>query len=574
MAETVQFGRYELVSLLGEGGMAKVYRAVLSGPMGFKKQVAIKRIDPKLTEDEKLVHALINEARLGGQLRHRNIVEIYEFNQVAGNYYLAMEYIDGWTLSRLVRESITLKQYIPRSVVIEIIIEVCRGLSHAHSLKDEGSGESLNLVHRDLKPENIMVGRDGEVKVMDFGIAKADSNPFHTTAVDTTKGTPVYMSPEQVQAHPLDCRSDIFSLGSIIYHLLTFDMAFGHSELLTTLHAVLNADITKALERTRKLAPEFESVIIQCLEKDPADRYQSARDLSAELKMMQKETEGPTLAEWIESLDGLPDPVLPGEFGDHIPTPLATGTLSLTNVEMLEDTDSVPQQEAQFAPGDLTNWFDEQFFDTGEPKSPPTDDVGLTRAQESVKNAKRKFPVAVAGSIIGIIILFIAIIFVITQDTKTDEIVPNATIATNANSDSAMNTAATSDLTPRPQVQVLEFPDEATPAIEELPTPEPVQVLERPTPKPAPEVTPTPEPIALVEKVQREGTAVLSSYPWSEVSVDGKSVGNTPQRSLKLSAGVHTVVFTCTVCDPQESITKSVTIVADGKITEIARFGQ
>ena len=246
----VPFGRYKLLNLLGEGGMAKVYRALLSGPMGFEKEVAVKRLDPKVTADERVVKALINEARLGGQLRHKNIVEIYEFNHVDGHYFMAMEYVDGWTLEALVRRCRNRREHLPASVVCEIVTSICRGLGYAHSLEDK-AGRALNLVHRDLKPANVMVSREGDVKLMDFGIAKADSNLYKTTAEDVTKGTPVYMSPEQVTGAVLDQRSDIFSLGSILVELITNDTPFFANSLLAVMHAVLNANIETSLEKVR-----------------------------------------------------------------------------------------------------------------------------------------------------------------------------------------------------------------------------------------------------------------------------------------------------------------------------------
>ena len=281
--EPVPFGRYRLLNLLGEGGMAKVYRAVLSGPMGFEKEVALKRLDRKLTEDERVVKALINEARLGGQLRHKNIVEIYEFNEVDGNYFMAMEYVNGWTLDTIIRRCRIRSEFVPGTVVVEILGSICRGLDYAHTLIHK-DGQPLNLVHRDLKPGNLILSRDGDVKIMDFGIAKSDTNLYKTTAADVTKGTPIYMSPEQVTGSTLDHRSDIFSLGSIIHELVTLQVPFMGDNLLAIMHAILGAEIGPARERVRRLEPGLEPVLARCMARDPGERYQSSKELGQGLR--------------------------------------------------------------------------------------------------------------------------------------------------------------------------------------------------------------------------------------------------------------------------------------------------
>jgi eukaryotic-like serine/threonine-protein kinase len=345
--EPVPFGRYRLLNLLGEGGMAKVYRAVLSGPMGFEKEVALKRIDNKLTEDERVVRALINEARLGGQLRHKNIVEIYEFNQIAGNYFMAMEYVDGWTLDTVLRHCRRQGDLIPGSVVVEMLGSVCRGLEYAHTLiaKD---GQALNLVHRDLKPGNIILSRDGDVKIMDFGIAKADTNLYKTTAADVTKGTPIYMSPEQVTGGTLDQRSDLFSMGSILHELVTLQVPFAGDNLLAIMHAILNADITEARRRVAKLEPALVSVLSKCMARDREERFQSAKDLGKGLREIRRELKpGPTLHEWLEDfVASLPAPTATGEFGpDGAPVAMqgkpAQGTQSLASVSKTTDEPAV-----------------------------------------------------------------------------------------------------------------------------------------------------------------------------------------------------------------------------------------
>ena len=278
-----KFGSYRLTHLLGKGGMASVYRAVRSGPMGFAKQVAIKRLHSSLTRDSAILKALVNEARIGGQLKHPNIVEIYEFNRVDDTYYLAMEFIDGWTLDRVMQLAQRYQLELPTRVALDMAMQVCEGLHYAHTLESL-EGVEVRLVHRDIKPANIIVGRDGVTKIMDFGIAKADTNLFKTTLVDTTKGTPHYMSPEQVAGDPnLTAVSDIFAMGSLIYELISGKILFEGNSLASVLFAVSRAEVDQQIDSLDRLVPGIGEILAICLARDPASRFPSARALQRAL---------------------------------------------------------------------------------------------------------------------------------------------------------------------------------------------------------------------------------------------------------------------------------------------------
>ena len=288
------FGGYKLTNLLGKGGMASVYRAVKAGPMGFAKEVAVKRIHKELTDNEELLKGLINEARLGGQLKHPNIVEVYEFDKVGDTYYLAMEFVDGWTLDHVLNFGRKYHEAMPIEVVVDIMIQVCAALDYAHTLESL-DGKAVNLVHRDLKPGNIIVAKNGVAKLMDFGIAKASTNLFHTTVADTTKGTPYYMSPEQVAgAKDLKATSDIFALGSVLYELATQTILFRGESLPAVLFAVVKADVKAKLALLDQKAPGLSPMLTKCLQKKPQDRYQSARELGTALEAYRDTLPGTT----------------------------------------------------------------------------------------------------------------------------------------------------------------------------------------------------------------------------------------------------------------------------------------
>jgi len=220
-----RFGPYVLVSLLGEGGMARVFRAVREGPMGFRKELAIKRIREDLTrENDQLVRALINEARLGGQLKHANVVDTYEFGVVEGQHYIAMEFVNGLTLRSLIAGARRRGVRLPRGAVLDLAVQTCKGLEYAHDLSGP-DGEPLGLVHRDLKPGNIIISAEGVSKIMDFGIARSATALYQTTATNVTKGTLTFMSPEQLgDARNLDHRSDLFAMGGILFEALTSEV--------------------------------------------------------------------------------------------------------------------------------------------------------------------------------------------------------------------------------------------------------------------------------------------------------------------------------------------------------------
>ncbi len=279
-----RLGRYTLLEPVGEGGMAEVFRARLDGPMGFQKTLAIKRIrDQVVRQDEEHVRALINEARIGGKLRHPNIVEVYDLGEDGGAYYIAMEFVEGVTLTDIMRVAREHRVTVPPAVLLDIGIQVCRGLAYAHRTEGE-EGESLDLVHRDLKPSNIMVSMGGVAKIMDFGIAKASSNLFDTTATGIAKGTPLYMSPEQLRGmRPLPSCSDLFSVGVLLTELATGKLLFAGRTIPEIITRVLNQPLNDAIDEADQRVPGIKPVLERLLDRDVAARYQDANEVAVEL---------------------------------------------------------------------------------------------------------------------------------------------------------------------------------------------------------------------------------------------------------------------------------------------------
>ncbi len=299
-----RFGKYLLLEVLGKGANAHVFRAVQSGAMGFRKEVAVKQILPHVAGKESVVHGLINEARVAGYLRHRNIVEVYEFDQVGDTYYLAMEYVPGFALSEVIERSREIGEPLPGGIVAAIAAQTCDGLQCAHDALDQ-KGNALGMVHRDIKPGNVMVTFDGVVKVMDFGVVKAASNLFTTSSADVTKGTPIYMSPEQVRGLPLDRRSDVFGLGSVIAELITGEVTFFDTDLMAVLHLVDRAEIDPMLAKVEGQVPELVPILRLALQKAPDDRFPSAEAMAEAIRRIELPVASDAeLGEWLRRFMG------------------------------------------------------------------------------------------------------------------------------------------------------------------------------------------------------------------------------------------------------------------------------
>jgi len=290
----VPFGRYELIELVGEGAMAQVFRARRVGPVGFRKEVAIKRLrQGAVGQNEQMQEALFNEARNGGLLRHPGIVEIYEFDQADSAWYLAMEFVNGWTLEDVLWRAASNDIPHPfasengapalsQRVVLDIARQIADALAHAHEATDE-QGTPLRLVHRDLKPANVFIDRRGVVKLADFGLAKSRINVRQTTDADRTKGSPLYMSPEQVAGGAVDGRSDLFALGSLIVEMATGCAPFEGDTVANTLVRVMDAQWPQAEALMAHHAPVLLPTVRRLLQKETAARYSSARALAHDL---------------------------------------------------------------------------------------------------------------------------------------------------------------------------------------------------------------------------------------------------------------------------------------------------
>lgn len=276
-----RLGQYILLEKVASGGMAEIFKAKKIGIEGFEQVLAVKRILPHLSSDEEFVRMFIAEAKLVAQLTHKNIVQIYDFGKEEQNYFIAMEYVRGKDLKALLKKVSLERRKLPVAIAVFIAKEVAAALSYAHSQKDS-AGNDLNIIHRDISPQNILVSYDGEVKIVDFGIAKASTHSKTTTGM--LKGKLSYMSPEQAWGKSVDHRSDIFSLGVVIYEMLTGRKLFQGDSEVGTLEMIRKARIEPLPSAVNMDLPSgLESKVLKALAREASERYQNASDMELDL---------------------------------------------------------------------------------------------------------------------------------------------------------------------------------------------------------------------------------------------------------------------------------------------------
>jgi serine/threonine-protein kinase len=274
---TISFGKYTLIDRIAVGGMAEIFLARQAGLDGFEKTIVIKRIRPHLSKQASFVRMFLNEAKLAAQLNHPNIVQIYDLGRIAESYFIAMEYIFGRDMRRIIPKADSLEIPFPMVYALKIASSVCEGLYYAHQ-KADPYGNPLNIVHRDVSPENVFVSFDGTVKILDFGIAKA-ANQIEQTGAGEIKGKLSYMSPEQCRGLSLDCRSDLFSLGVVLFEWLTgFKLFTGDSEV-SIMKSIIDGKIYAPSYFKADIPQPVEDILMRALAKDREERFQTAWDM-------------------------------------------------------------------------------------------------------------------------------------------------------------------------------------------------------------------------------------------------------------------------------------------------------
>jgi serine/threonine protein kinase len=352
-----QFGPYRLVQQIATGGMAEIHLARAKGIGGFEKFVALKMIHPNYSTDEHFVQMLVDEAKISVQLQHVNITHVFDLGRVGQTFYITMEYVDGCDLYKVLRKASEKDVPMPLDVAVYIAKEVCMGLDYAHRKRDV-EGRPLHIVHRDISPQNVLLSYAAEVKIVDFGIAKA-SLRARQTAVGVIKGKYYYMSPEQAWGDPLDHRTDIFSAGILLYEMLTGQMLYLEEDMHKLLDMVRKAEIPPPSTKRRDVPRELDAIVMKALAKKREQRWQSAQDYGAALErwlhQVAPDFSPSRVSQFIEKVVGAAPPMPPPEettSGDRaLRVTKGMGREALMSRDEFADENSVIFRMADLAKG-------------------------------------------------------------------------------------------------------------------------------------------------------------------------------------------------------------------------------
>lgn len=302
----VGHGRYTVLRKLADGGMAEIFLAKQHGSQGFEKLVVLKRIHTAFVADEQFRNMLIDEAHISMTLSHANIVQVLDLGQAGGRYFMVLELVDGWDLGRLLQRAAAANLPLPAPIALHVVAQVCRALDYAHG-KTGTDGRPLGIVHRDVSPQNVLVSEQGEVKLADFGIAKA-LRKRESTGAGVVKGKIAFMSPEQAQGGNLDARSDLFSVGTMLYLMLSGRRPFDAPTDLESLLRVQRCDFAPLASVAPTLPEPLLRLVGRAMRLEPANRFQTADEMLQAIETVQRESFGPAgkteLKRWLAELEG------------------------------------------------------------------------------------------------------------------------------------------------------------------------------------------------------------------------------------------------------------------------------
>jgi serine/threonine protein kinase len=401
-----RFGKYLLVGDIAVGGMAELFLAVHKGLEGFIKAVVIKRVLPHLSHNPEFVRMFVEEARLEARLEHPNIVRTYEFGEVNGHYFTAMEYLPGEDLCKALNSLSVSRQAMPLNIAVGIASQLCNGLHFAHQFTDT-SGRPLNLVHRDINPANIIITYGGEVKIIDFGVAKSNANVQTITGM--IKGKVAYMPPEQVLGREVDQRADIFSAGVVLWEVLTGRPLFLRNNEAATLYAIMNAPIPPPSAVRADVPQALDRIVGRALARSPEDRYDSAEEMGAaldELMTRLPRYDARVLASKLEELFGSTRAEAKRSIAQ---TRSLTRNISLVmklrsdvRAELAERLDAaVTADDEAGRPGSAPGGFDaDRLRSAARGSGFPIQAVGHSRSQRRLVIALAAVMLAVAGGLI------------------------------------------------------------------------------------------------------------------------------------------------------------------------------
>ncbi len=419
----VEYGNYLLLEKVATGGMAELFKAKRRGVQGFQKIVAIKRILPHLVENEDFVTMFIDEAKLAAQLNHPNIAQIYDLGKIEDTFYIAMEYVEGHDLRKILKKCKEKGCSIPEPIVLFVASKVLSALDYAHRKKGLDN-KDLHIVHRDISPQNIILSVEGDVKLVDFGIAKAATKASQTQA-GALKGKLLYMSPEQAWGEKVDKRSDLFSLGSVMYEALTGKKCFLAESEISILEKVRNVDYTPIRKVNPNVSKLTARIIEKALTKDPEKRYQSAKEMEQDilniLNSLPYTVNERTVAEFVNALYSDDSGKL-----SELARKLVVEDLEKNEVVAGVGVDKTDQEDFSISDEDIDSEDYEEIADrranTGTVVVPNPEDLKKYEEEEMKKieeEEKSNKKIVVIGAIVAIVIVAIIGYFISSKKSET-----------------------------------------------------------------------------------------------------------------------------------------------------------
>ena len=576
-------GKYQLVRKLASGGMAEVFLARAAGPMGFEKTVVVKRILPHLAEEQNFISMFLSEARLAAQLNHPNVVQVFDFGEADGTYFLVMEFIDGVNLRVLFRKANEQKDPLAFTLVSRIISHACEGLAYAHDFVDPATNEPMGLVHRDVSPDNVLIARNGSVRVVDFGIAKA-AGQTNLTKTGTVKGKFAYMPPEQLTGQPLDCRADVFALGIVMYELLTGRKPFDTSNEAFIVRAIMYEPFAPAAQFRPAVPEALQRILDKAMAKSRDDRYADCRAFQSDLErfilsqgepvsqyqlsqLVQKIAPAaafvPPAAPSAPSSLQLPPIGVPPQHATiqdeqvHIATSLlATPAPQPSVIALVPKARSplappVPMQDLSVPQPPLELASRGDGLPMLPPPAPPlshktAQDVGAI-SMRGEQSGERELPAAPRRSLLMPVLLVAAMaagvlvtVVVLKPPTPVAVVtppVPEPVVA-------VVKPPEPEPVKPAPVVEPEPIKPEPI-AVAPKPEPEPVPVPEQMKPK-VPKSNPRPRPViaavaTVAAPVAAKAAVEFRVRPFGAVWVDGAYLGETPFAPSPLTIGAHSV---------------------------------
>jgi serine/threonine-protein kinase len=534
----IRFGKYELIAHLATGGMAEIFLARQTGIAGFEKVLVIKKILPHLGREEVFVQMFLDEARIAARLNHQNVVQIFDLGCVEGQYFIAMEYLEGESLAEVVRQARRSRQNLPSMLAAGIAMQVCEGLHYAHTLVGP-DGDPMQVVHRDVNPQNVFVLYSGGVKLVDFGIAKA-AKRFSKTTTGMLKGKYGYMSPEQIMSKSLDARSDVYSSGVVLWEMLTSRKLFRQSSELEILKAITEKDTPPPSSVVSSLPEELDEITMKALKRSRELRYQSSGEMRMELSFMlrRKAEQSDTVA-----------------IGEYMQAMFYDRMQEKRRLIKSAQSAGANLEEALF--GDLRFVKD----DTEPSISPDTPPFGHTPPtvkehpdqQSTVASAPSRFKLLAFLTGLGLLAVLAVVFLVLPAGRKLVGLdrepvePPKTPVTTEVKQEKKSPLDAGTTM-----VGTRRVPEPATPEIPKAKRPPKRRRQkvrkQKSTPTPAKDLEP--------------GRLRLATNPWTTVFFEGKKLGVTPLVDVKLPPGKHVLRAT----NPGKGI--------DGRITVEIRPGE